>query len=431
MKQSETMNADDVKRKINDNYVFIIVAFVVIITVIALSSAQINDLWADVEHYYNNINSIFKDFGRTYTNNFEYPPFFIVFLAIPRLLSWDLQSFCFVYSIFALFFFLLGLYPLKKILDHFGTNEKYPLLMYVSLIAFAGLLLFCRNDVFATTLVLFSIMFFLEKKYVPASAILALATMTKIYPALLILIFIIPLISNKKWKLLLNSALTFVSVCVLISLPFIICDPYNAFDYLTYHSGRGIQVESFAGSILLMINIFVPGLVEIRYDQYQSHNLYGDITDPVLTLFTILEVFFVLGFAIWCYYRVKELDENEQMNHCVCFGCAILIMVAIVFNKVFSCQYMLWYLTLIPIAMVPFYEQNDRKNLLVAFVAMCVISSMSAFAYGGLTGYESTIADVSTLVIFIKNIIVLAGTAYMILLFKKYTDRKTPDNPVR
>lgn len=63
---------------------------------------SIRSMWGDVDHYWVNISEVIIDGRMPYSETqFEYPPLALVIFAVPRLLSWDLESFRILYAFFA------------------------------------------------------------------------------------------------------------------------------------------------------------------------------------------------------------------------------------------------------------------------------------------------------------------------------------------
>ena len=56
-------------------------------------------------------------------------------------------------------------------------------------------------------------------------------------------------VAKKDYKGAVASVLIVVLTCILINLPFYLIDPSTSFDYLKYHTGRNIQIESVVGTL--------------------------------------------------------------------------------------------------------------------------------------------------------------------------------------
>ena len=393
-----------------------ILLFDIVVTVIASIMIYPNE---DVSHYYYNISDLVDNHLMPYSGyTFEYPPFTLVIFLIPKLLSWDLDSFRFSFCIFAGLFYCLFSHFTLKITDRFNIRRFYVMAFILAMILFSHEFAVARNDIFAVALVTISMYLFLEKRYVPSSVVLALAIMIKIYPIILVPVFMIILISRKEWK----SSAVFLAVsaliCLLIELPFIINDPSTAFAYLTYHSDRGLQVEGVASSVLLIVDMFVPIIDSIAIN-YGSSELAGQIPDMVagcLDIIQVVAMVAVIALSAYHLYRHREDDPFRSLA----LVSLMMIMTFITFSKVYSAQYMLWILALIPFVYIGHHSDARFTKAVFVFGIMSLLSSAVAFSIGLHT--ESIIPSI---IVFLKNVVHIALMVYVFMLFFK---EKPPDD---
>lgn len=122
-----------------------------------------------------------------------------------------------------------------------------------------------------------------------------------------------------------------------------------AWDFMHYHLLRGIQIESLAGGILLLLE--QTGLVKLDVaHSFGAMHLVTPLSGPVLQCINIMTpLCFVLmaSFLAWAFYKTASTSGRitfRQLNA----GAAAQILLFILLNKVLSPQYLIWLLPLIP-----------------------------------------------------------------------------------
>ena len=386
-----------------------ILLFDVIVTVIACIMIYPNE---DVSHYYYTISDLVDNHLMPYSDYvFEYPPFTLVVFLIPKLLSWDLDSFRFAFGIFAAVFYCIFAHFTIKITDRFNINRFYVMAFILAMILFSHEFAVARNDIFAVALVAVSMYLFLERRYVPSSVILAMAVMIKIYPIILIPVFMMILISRREWKESFIFLVVSGLVCLLMEVPFLINDPSTAFAYLTYHSDRGLQVEGVASSVLLLINIFTPVIDSISVN-YGSSELAGSIPDAVAGCLDILQIAAMVAVLIWAAYRLYRYRGGDAFRSLAMIS-LLMIMAFITFSKVYSAQYMLWILALIPFIYIDHHKDTKFTKFVFVFGIMSLLSSAVAYSIG-----LHTDSAIPVIIVFLKNVVHVALMVYIIVLLR-------------
>jgi len=357
---------------------------------------------------------------------FEYPPFTIPFIAFPRLFTSDLQTYCVIFSIMALVCFLVGTVFLLKIAKLFdSTNIR--ILVFAALTLFmTNIFLFARNDIFPVVICIIGIYFYLQKKYDYAWITIAIGAMTKLFPIFFIPVFLIPLLIKKDYCNAIRGILLPLVVAVIISLPFLISDISTAFDYLSYHTDRGIQIESVVSSIMLFANIFSPGLAHVSFS-YASHNIEGSLPDAVEPFMIYLLVAAVLLFILWLFialYRKRESMEHEDMKKIIIFAGIISVMVFLTFNKVFSAQFVIWVLMLTAITQIGLFGMEQRNRILIIAIIYAAISFFCGAFYQEIVELNSTMVTL----LFVRNMLHIVFTGYLIYLLVQTMNQLSPND---
>jgi len=394
---------------------FSFVAIMILLMVVILAVTAIQCRWSDLNNYYSNAGDVLHGLIPYSEMKFEYPPLALVFMIVPRLIAEDLQGFYYASALLSYLFFVIGIFFMLKIADEVEQPRSRIYVMALGTLLFTNIFIVARNDVYPTVMVIISIWFYLRKSYGLSFAMMALGTMTKIYPVILIPVLLIPFLAKKDWRNAAKYLGISATVCFLIEIPFLIADPSTAFAYLTYHSARGIQIESITASFLLFLNAFAcPGLVTVNFG-YGSDNIAGATADAIAPCMSILMAA-VFVFLIWILVRIHRarIDDWRRLTLLVGLISVTTLMLFISVNKVYSAQYAIWILMLLPLAIMASSYENWRRRLLAISLIYAVLCMLNGFAYIYLGLPDLNPAAV--LIVFLRNLVHLAMTAVLIYM---------------
>lgn len=383
--------------------------------------------WGDVDHYWVNINDIVVEHKMPYSQSkFEYPSLTILVFLIPRLFSWDLNSFHFAFGIFAAVAFLLGVIFSYKIADRFGVSHTGVFIISLATVIFMNIFIVARYDVFPAVLIVLAILLYVYGKHDWAFVVIAIATMVKLYPGLVALCFFLPYVARRDWKAIARGLGICTAIAILSELPFIIDNISTAFAYLSYHSDRGIQVESVVGSFIEIYNYFVPGSCYVVFN-YGSDNLAGPVPDMIAPFMNIVMAGSMLLFLLLALHIAVRMppEDEEGMNRFVIMFATIFVLVFIVFNKVYSAQYGIWILAMIPLCLVSFYGGKVLSPIFVTTIVLAVLSFVAAAVYMRTAPFD--LGTILPLLEFLKNMVTVA--ALVILLGSVAVDRGVLGRP--
>ena len=172
----------------------------------------------------------------------EYPPFALVFFAIPRLFADTPWVYNVAYVAEVLVFMVVGLLLVSKLAERMGHDQKRAMLVYAILMLVMIQLVADRYDIFPAILTLASFYMFATKRYGWAGIILAVATMTKLYPAVLFPLYFLYLAYNRQWNDVLRNTLAFVGAGVAIAAVAWLINPELITNFLSYHTDRPLHV---------------------------------------------------------------------------------------------------------------------------------------------------------------------------------------------
>jgi hypothetical protein len=181
-------------------------------------------------------------------------------------------------------------------------------------------------DALAVALMFAGLALVIADRPVLGLAVLGLATMTKLFPAVLVPGVLLWLLARYRDREARLGLLAFAAVCVMVALPFA---GGGLVDMARFHIDRPVQIESSPASVLWALHdSYVTG-TNLRPDRFKSNGLAGGPAGAVQAVFTLLQIGGLLA-AIPLARRDLVLSA----------AASVLAFVAL--GKVFSPQYVIW-----------------------------------------------------------------------------------------
>jgi hypothetical protein len=181
-------------------------------------------------------------------------------------------------------------------------------------------------DALAVALMLAGLALVVADRPILGLAVLGLATMTKLFPIVLVpgvLLYLLARYRDREARL---GALAFTAVVVIVALPF--AGP-GLVDMARFHLDRPVQIESSPASVLWMLgDSYVTG-TNLTPDRFKSNGLAGGPAGLVAAVFTVLMIGGLLA-AIPLARRDLVLSATASVLAFVALG------------KVLSPQYVIW-----------------------------------------------------------------------------------------
>jgi uncharacterized membrane protein len=229
-------------------------------------------------------------------------------------------------------------------------------------------------DAWPALLTVLALWLLLRRHDLLAFAVLGLAVSAKVYPLVLV-----PLAAWLVWRhagarrtAIVLGVLVVVAAAVVA--PFAAYAPHGVFESFRSQATRGLQVESFGASLLLVLDRL--GLYDadvVRTTGVAGRNLAGGAADAVAAGLLVLEAVAVA--TVWALYA-RARDARELLP--AAFAAAVAGFLA--FTKVFSPQYLVWLLPLVVAA---------GSLVAVALAAAAVVlAQVWFFHYGALFRLE-------------------------------------------
>ncbi|MEI7603598.1 MAG: hypothetical protein WCJ19_01090 [bacterium] len=430
-------------KNIKSNYLFIILLLINAIFFISLAifAKQLfhSFTWTGEGPLYYSIYQNLNSFKLPYINFFiEYPPLAPFFIGIPAAIIPGLSNGKFI----ALYILTIGVWIsifltiTYSVLKYFKVSIKR-ILSYISIILILLTILFnltyARFDLIPgifTTTSIFIFIYYLKSennKYLYFSiALLMIAFSLKIYPIVILPIYIIIELNRKKYKsLIISAGISFLICC--LSLIFIIGGFKNFQTFMNYQTKRDIEIESVYSSPLYILEIadkvdnqfaFQNGAIEITNDYAKN---IGKVALPLIGLFTICAYFFMSKCFL---FKKKMISKNSMINLTILYS-VLVTLIFIIFNKVLSPQYILWIVCLLPL--IPLISNFRKRDEIIFISLVAMISILTTLVFPIFFWELMQKKDFSLIISIIRNVAIISLMIFIIkliitetrLIFKK------------
>src|SRR5260370_40750635 len=196
-----------------------------------------------------------------------------------------------------------------------------------------------RFDIIPTALTLFAVICAVQKRWNWAFALLALATLSKFYPATLLVPFLLALQQGaqgkwyawRKWQ----PVVVFVGICMLAMCVSLLLSMVGTLAPLGFFGYRPVEVESLSASLLWVLSLL--GKTSLKYvTTFGSLNVLSPLSSGVTSRMTVLLVVGI-PYTWWLQWR-RRIDLP--------MSCLLTLLILLITGKVFSPQYLIWVIPL-------------------------------------------------------------------------------------
>jgi len=292
---------------------------------------------------------------------FEYPPLALLFFLLPRLVASTYPVFAAVFEAEVLIFGLIGLFFIYSIARRLGKSPWKLMLIYTICILAIGPIVAQQFDIFPSVMVLFSLYYFWTGHQKISWVLLALGTLTKIFPVAIAPIFIFDYIHNRQYRQLRSGILTFAAICLVGALPFIIFGQDSIWNMVSYHAQRGLQLESTYSSFLILADKLGWTHVTLVFN-FGSWNVISPLANALARASTFIVLIGILVSYWFIYNQIRP--GKSQFSRIGAYSILIICSVLIT-SKVLSPQYFIWLVPLVPLVF-----NRWRYAILFTFVAI-------------------------------------------------------------
>jgi uncharacterized membrane protein len=285
----------------------------------------------------------------------EYPPGSLLVFLIPFHFAPDLTAYGHAFTLELLAFDLIGLLMITLLARRFKVSVWVSLLIYTLSMLAINIIGIQRYDMVPAIITLAALCAFSRGHYKTAWLLVALGTMTKLFPILLVPLFLIYQWKNQRWQSLLASVGVFAIAVFWIALPFYNMGQQGFIKSFTVQGSRNLQVESTYASVLLMgagMGLTQAGV----YQGPMSFDLESPLAKPIAKetlLIMAISILAVCAFYFFSYRGFKNPHLSRpppaaEMAHLFNYA-FLIILVMMLTNKVLSPQYMVWLYPLVPL----------------------------------------------------------------------------------
>jgi hypothetical protein len=303
----------------------------------------------------------------------EYPPVALLLFLIPGLLFRTLPPYYIAFTVEMLLFDILAIFLIAYISKRINISKVKALAIYTLLIAItAGPIVTQRYDLAPAVMALAAVAAFIGGKNKTAWGVLALGVMAKIFPIVIAPLFAIWLLIKKQYSQLAKGVAVFGGVILATIIPWLIIEPQSLWSMFSYHLERGLHAESTYGSFVIMGQLF--GWTQVDYDfNYGSFNITSALADNLANIsFYIMAAVLLATYGLFAYQlhrngkkAIGAAPLQVETETLLIRYVAIAVLAFLLFNKVFSAQYMVWICPLIPILNIR-YKNLVSVLLLIA-----------------------------------------------------------------
>ena len=341
-------------------------------------------------------------------STWEYPPLAYLFILIPRLFSWSVSSYQAAFLAETFGFFLLGLWCSERMAVHYKVSRFGTMMFYSVLMLLMFEFLADRFDIIPAVLTMLAVVFVLEKKNGAAFLVLAVATLVKLYPAVLFPVLLIYLLSKGDRREALRGAVIYCGAGLLCLGAFFAMgsDPLS---FMTYHTDRPLEIEAPIASLPEFLDML--GLTDAWVGfEYGSDNLYGDIADLLgdimLPLMAVVLLMLYAHYFYWSAMGRRKVPAKVPMDSALVALLALMTFVLV--STVFSGQYVIWLIPLMILYTMQAHAEDDRDgrsiNIITWFIAVEVLTQLNFLVNFGMRGEGEDLSNIGTIVLLVRNV---------------------------
>jgi len=337
--------------------------------------------------------------------NVEYPPAALPTFAIPvylRVLFGHYNTWYFWFRIELLALALLLLLAIAWALAGLGASRRHA---YAALCiagvtpALLGPISLFHYDYWPALLATGAVAALVARRGVLACALAALGAAAKVFPIVLVPLALFELWRAGRWRAVLEGSGAAAAVLLVVVGPFAAIAPHGLGWAIHRESSRPLDLESTGASILAAMHELAGFHLHV-VAAAESHGLAGSWPDALSTASAFLTVAALLG-VYWLYLRSPR-TANDLVT-----ASAAAVTAYIVFGKVFSPQYVLWLVPLVPLV-------GGRRGARASALLVVVVGVTQIFEPYHYVDYWHMATPWVTWMVVLRNALVVALLALLV-----------------
>lgn len=342
---------------------------------------------------------------------FEYPPYAILWFIVPGLFS-SARGFQVAFGIEVLVIdALLKLALIRLALEEKSKRLFFPVIAFAFATAANNHFYLQRFDLIPAAISFAMLIAFYRKQYYLSGALLAFGFGCKLYPIL----FAPPLLIIA-WK---NGGLRqFIAGFLVLIAPLILLGFVTPWwQFMAFHTGRGLQCESIYASILWLGKLF--GVFDLKWVFIKA---WVEVTGPAATaVLPYAKIIFVATTFISVIYACVISYKNQQWTLPNLARLLLIPLCAFVcFNIVLSPQYLIW---IIALAAVAALDGRLHNVILITIAAVITPIIYPGFNYG------SGLQIVETVILVLRNLMLIIAWIGFIFELRQARDSSAETLP--
>jgi uncharacterized membrane protein len=224
-----------------------------------------------------------------------------------------------------------------------GSRQSAAALLAIGLSPLAlGALFDTRFDLWPALLAVAALAATLHGRPRTFGALAGLAVAAKFWPLALVPLCLVYLWRCGGRRPVIEAAAALVLTVAVCFLPFVVLAPHGVAHTIADQLNRPLQVESLGAAALTALQQ-LGGPSVVTTTSYGSQNVAGGAADAVAAVSSAFEIAAVLG--IWLLFARVRRPGGEALV----LACAAAVATMVALGKVFSPQYLIWLVPLVPL----------------------------------------------------------------------------------
>lgn len=276
-----------------------------------------------------------------------------------------------------------------------------------------------RYDLFPALLTAVAVWAAIERRLVLVGVALGIGVLAKLYPVALLPALALPWLIPFDLGRLVRLGAVFGMTVLLGLLPFVALAGDDAFAFLGYQVGRGLQIESIGGGLAVLAGLVGGERPRLSFG-FSAVQVEGPLA---ATLLSVLPVLTLVGFGLlaWLAWRrvrdeVRDTSADTDAEDDAFGGVQPRTLVAVAFasllvllvtSKVYSIQYVVW--------IVPFIALLRGWQFWLGAAIVALTMPIHPLLYADLVEQQA----LPILVLNLRNALVVALTAWLLVSLRR------------